>query len=129
MGNKEKGANAERELLKMFCENNWRAVRVAGSGLMDDSPCDLLAGKSGEKKICIECKTSKKTSKYISKKQIEDFLIFSEIFGLKPVLAVRFNREGWFFLNPKELEDSGQNWVINLELARQKGKRFGQAFD
>ena len=128
MGNKEKGANAERELLKMFCENNWRAVRVAGSGLMDDSPCDLLAGKYGEKKICVECKTSKKTSKYISKKQIEDFLIFSEIFGLKPVLAVRFNREGWFFLNPKELEDSGQNWVVSLELAREKGKRFGQEF-
>ncbi len=129
MGNKEKGANAERELLKMFCENNWRAVRVAGSGLMDDSPCDLLAGKSGEKKICVECKTSKKTSKYISKRQIEDFLIFSEIFGLKPVLAVRFNREGWFFLNPKELEDSGKNWLVSLELAREKGKRFGQAFD
>ena len=112
----------------MFCENNWAAARIAGSGLADESPCDLLAGKFGEKKICVECKTSKKTSKYISKKQIEDFLIFSEIFGLKPVLAVRFNREGWFFLNPKELEDAGKNWIVSLELAREKGKRFGQAF-
>ena len=129
MGNKEKGANAERELLKIFCENNWRAVRVAGSGLMDDSPCDLLAGKAGERKFCIECKTSKKTSKYISKKQIEDFIIFSEIFGLKPIIAMRFNREGWFFLNPKSLQDSGKNFCITLEDCQKAGKRFGQAFE
>ena len=36
MGNKEKGANAERELLKMFSENGFRAVRVAGSGFADE---------------------------------------------------------------------------------------------
>lgn len=31
MGNKEKGSNAERELLKMFSGNSWRAVRVASN--------------------------------------------------------------------------------------------------
>ena len=128
MGNKEKGANAERELYQMFIDNNWRAVRVAGSGVMDNTSCDLIAGKPG-KKYCIEVKASKKTSKYITKKQIEQFLIFSQIFGLKPLLALRFNREGWFFLNPKELEDSGKFWKINLEKAKAKGKRFGQAFN
>jgi len=127
MGNKEKGANAERELYQMFIDNSWRAVRVAGSGVMDNTSCDLIAGKPG-KKYCIEVKASKKPVKYITKKQVEEFMIFSQMFGLKPIIAVRFNREGWFFINPKNLEDSGKNWVISLDKARRKGKKFGQAF-
>lgn len=127
MGNKEKGANAERELLKMFSENGFRAVRVAGSGLADESPCDLIAGKS-RKKYCIECKTSKDKKRYIDKRQIEDFLVFSEIFGMKPLIAVRFNREGWFFLSPKYLEKTGSGLAVSLETTRKKGKRFGQIF-
>ena len=129
MGNKEKGANVERELLNLFVENNWRAVRVAGSGLNSESPCDLIAGKFGKRKFCIEVKSSKKPYRYISKKQLEDFLVFSNIIGLEPLLAVRFNREGWFFLKPENLEDSGKFWKINLESARKSGKRFGQIFD
>ena len=111
----------------MFISNCYRAVRVAGSGTMENADCDLIAGKKG-KKYCIECKSSKKPVKYISKKQIEEFMIFSEIFGLKPIIAMRFNREGWFFLNPKHLKDSGKNWKLSLELAQKKGKRFSQAF-
>jgi len=144
MGNKEKGSKAERELYDMFVENSFRAVRVAGSGMAENTACDLIAGKVG-KKYCIEVKSSKKPCKYISKKQIEEFIIFAEIFGLEPIIALRFNREGWFFIKPKNLEaskskdfdsaqksgifdNSGKNWVISLEKARKKGKRFGQAF-
>lgn len=129
MGNKEKGANAERELLKMLNQNSWKAARVAGSGIADESPCDLIAGNSRKrKKFCIECKTTKKKKKYLDRKQIEDFLIFSEIFGLKPLIAIRFNREGWFFLSPRYLERTGKGLAISIETARKRGKRFGQLF-
>jgi|SRR3989344_3937784 len=127
MGNKEKGSKAERELLQMFMQEGWRAARVAGSGMMENSDCDLIAGKKGSK-YCIEVKSSKKPVKYISKKQVENFMIFADIFGLKPVIALRFNREGWFFIHPKKLEDSGKNLVITLEDAKKKGKRFSQFF-
>jgi len=127
MGNKEKGSNAERELIKLFAQDNWQAVRVAGSGTADESPCDLIVGKL-KKKYSIECKSCKNKKKYLDKNQIEDFLIFSTIFGLKPMLAIRFNREGWFFLQPKHLEDTGKCFAISLENARKKGKRFGQFF-
>jgi Holliday junction resolvase len=129
MGNKEKGANAERELYGMFIENSFRAVRVAGSGMMENTSCDLLAGKAGNKKYCVECKASKSPNKYITKTQIEDFMIFSEIFGLEPVIAVKFNWQGWFFLSPRELVDSGKNWVVSLDLVKEKGKRFSQYFE
>lgn len=127
MGNKEKGANAERELYQMFIDNCFRAVRVAGSGMMENTSCDLIAGKKGEK-YCIEVKSSKKPYKYISKKQIEEFIIFSEVFGLMPIIAVRFNRAGWFFLKPEELEKSGKNFAVSLELAKNKGRKFSQMF-
>ena len=127
MSNKAKGSKAERELYDMVIKNNYRAIRAAGSGTMENADCDIIAGKKG-KKYCIEVKSSKKPVKYISKEQINKFIVFSEIFGLKPVIAVRFNRLGWFFLNPKHMKESGKNFVVNLDIARKKGKRFGQFF-
>jgi Holliday junction resolvase len=128
--NKSKGSKVERELFQMFVNNHYRAVRVAGSGMMENADCDLIEGKKG-KKYCIEVKSSKKPVKYISKKQIENFMIFSEIFKLKPVIALRFNRIGWLFIAPKQLRDTGEkgkNWVITLKEAEKKGKKFAQFF-
>ena len=127
--NKSKGSKVERELFQMFIDNNYRAVRVAGSGVMETADCDLIAGKNKKKKYAIEVKASKKPFKYISKKQIENFIIFADIFGLKPVIALRFNRDGWFFINPKYLENAGKNFVVSLERARKNGKRFSQFFE
>ncbi len=126
-GNKAKGSKAERELFQMFVDNHYRAVRVAGSGTMENAECDIIAGKKG-RKYAIEAKSSKVPIKYISKDQINRFIVFSEIFGLKPVIALRFNQIGWFFVSPKSLKETEKNWVINLETARKKGKRFSQFF-
>jgi Holliday junction resolvase len=128
MSNKAKGSKAERELYDLFVKNNFRAVRVAGSGMMENTACDLIAGKAGSGKYCIEAKSSKAPVKYITKEQIENFVIFAEIFGLTPVVALRFNREGWLFLNPGQLRNSGKNWAVTLEEAKTIGKKFGQFF-
>ncbi|MEM4230576.1 MAG: Holliday junction resolvase Hjc [Candidatus Pacearchaeota archaeon] len=128
MSNKTKGSNAERELLKFFIENGFKAARVAGSGMNDESPCDLIVGKAN-KKFAIECKTCKSKKRYIDKKQIEDFLIFSESFGLTPLIAIRFNRQGWLFLKPEDLEKTGKGLAISLKNALENGKRFGQMFE
>jgi len=125
--NKTKGSNIERELFQKFIENNYRAVRVAGSGRMENADCDLIAGKK-RKKYAIEVKSSKKPWKYIDKKQIKNFMVFSEIFGLKPVLALRFEREGWLFINPKELKEVKKSFMITLDEAKKKGKKFAQFF-
>jgi len=126
--NKSKGSKVERELFQKFIEDGrYRVVRVAGSGTMENADCDLIAGKKG-KKFAIEVKSSKKPVKYISKEQIEKFLIFSEIFKLKPVIALRFNREGWLFIKPNHLKNSGKNWGITLDQAKKKGKKFAQFF-
>jgi Holliday junction resolvase len=126
--NKAKGSKVERELFQKFInDNRYRVVRVAGSGTMENADCDLIAGRKG-RKYCIEVKASKKPVKYISKEQINNFMIFSEIFKLKPVIALRFNREGWLFVEPKHLRDAGKNFGITLEEAKEKGKKFAQFF-
>lgn len=129
MSNKAKGSKSERELLQIFTDNGWRAVRVAGSGVNENSHCDLIAGKLGKRGYTIEAKSSKKSAIYITKEQIENFIIFSKILGLSPVIAVRFNYEGWIFLNPEQLDDSGKYWVIHLKNVKEKGKKFGQFFE
>ena len=64
MSNKAKGSRVERELIKYFTEKGWRAVRVAGSGVNEDSPCDLIIGKAKRKGFTIEAKSSKKSTIY-----------------------------------------------------------------
>lgn len=126
--NKAKGSKIERELFQKFIEDGrYRVVRVAGSGTMENADCDLIAGKKGQK-YCIEVKSSKKQIIYISKEQIFSFIIFSEIFKLKPVIALRFCREGWLFIKPKELKNSGKYFSISLKDAKRKGKKFSQFF-
>lgn len=129
MSNKKKGSNAERELLQIFTSNGWRAVRVAGSGVNDDSPCDLIAAKLGRKGYAIEAKSSKKSSIYIKKQQIEDFMLFASTIGLTPVIATRFNYKGWIFIDPTKLSDSGKFWVASLKNAEIHGKKFSQFFE
>lgn len=129
MSNKAKGSRVERELVEYFTENNWRAVRVAGSGVKDESPCDMIAAKSGKRGYVVEVKSSKKDRIYISKEQIEDFVKFSHMIGLSAVIAVRFNYEGWIFINPNQLDDTGKYWVISLAKAKSEGKKFSQFFE
>ncbi len=126
--NKSKGSNIERELFKLFVKHNYRAIRAAGSGTMENADCDIIAGKKGKGKYAIEVKSSKKPYKYIDKEQIENFVIFSEVFGLKPVIALRFFRKGWLFLKPKDLEEKDKSYMITLEQAKKKGKKFSQFF-
>lgn len=118
----------ERELYKLFVDNGYRAVRVAGSGTMENADCDLIAGKKGHGKYAIEVKSTRKPYKYIQKEQIENFMIFSEVFGLTPVIALRFFREGWLFIKPQQLEEKGKSFMISLENAKKKGKKFSQFF-
>src|SRR3989344_8308482 len=126
MSNKSKGSNAERELVSLFTEYGWRSARVAGSGVNDESPCDIIVGKIGHRGFTIEAKSSRSNYIYIKKSQIEDFMLFSSVIGLTPVIAVRFTYEGWIFLNPDQLQDSGKNFVVYRAKAKSEGKKFGQ---
>jgi Holliday junction resolvase len=121
--NKTKGANAERELLHMLSERGFAVVRVAGSGMIAETSADLIAGNS-TKKFVIECKTCKDKKRYLDKAQISDLKEFSNKFGFPPLIAVKFNRQGWWFVNPEQLEDTGKCLAISLDEIQKIGKNF-----
>lgn len=125
MGNKKRGTAAERELLHMLWDNGFACCRVAGSGSIPEPSCDLLAGNEIEK-MAIEVKLSKNTKKYLDKKQMDEFKKFAEMFGLSPIIAIKFIRKGWWFLNPKQLEKTGKGLAISLEDAQKKGLSFNE---
>jgi len=123
--NKTKGANAERELLHMLSDAGFAVVRVAGSGTMAETSADLIAGNIS-KKFVIECKTCKKNKRYLEKQQINDLKKFAKKFGFPPLIAVKFSRKGWWFIEPEKLDDVGKGLAISLEDIQKRGLNFEQ---
>ncbi len=120
MSLKSKGINAERELVHAFWALGWPCIRVAGSGSSRYPSPDVLAGNS-DRMVAIECKVTKEKKKYFPKKEIEDLLKFSELFGAEPWVAIKFQGVGWFFLSLDDLEVTPSSFVASLDLAKRKG--------
>ncbi|MHA1918010.1 MAG: Holliday junction resolvase Hjc [Candidatus Ranarchaeia archaeon] len=123
MSRKSKGIDAERDLVHRFNAVGWVSARIAGSGSMKYPSPDVIAGNN-LKRIVIECKTTKDTSKYLTKKEVEELKIFADTFGAEPWIAVRFAKEDWFFLNIEDLKQTDKSYTINLNEARLKGILF-----
>ena len=125
MANKHKGSRTERELIHMFYEQNYAPVRIAGSGSTPLPSPDMVVGGFG-KIFAIECKSGK-TTRYIKKEQMDELLLFSSRFGAEALIGVRFDREGWFFLKPEQIDiTKGGSYSVSLEDAKQKGLSFGK---
>jgi holliday junction resolvase Hjr len=121
---KRKGTLYERELFHMFWKNNWAAVRSAGSGSTPLPAPDLLVGDK-ENLLAIECKAIKTKSKHFKKEEIEQLQTFSKIINAAPIIAMRFDNNGWFFLNANELkENRNGNYTVTFNLCQKEGIKF-----
>ena len=109
-----KGYKAEWELFHLLWEKGFAVARVAGSGSSSMPACDLIAGNKKEK-LAIEVKASRDEKKYIPKQQIQELIKFSEIFGLKPVVFVKFFRSGWYVFNMDDLKKRSNFFVADLK--------------
>ena len=123
MSRKSKGIGAERELIHMFWQTNWSSHRIAGSGSSKYPSPDIIAGNN-QRILAIECKTLKEGKKYFNQKEIKELNEFSQKFGAEPWLAMRFNRQPWFFLKPEDLEITGNCFAISQNLIKEKGITF-----
>ncbi|MBI2671353.1 Holliday junction resolvase [Candidatus Woesearchaeota archaeon] len=119
-----KGVRLERELFHMFWNTGtWIANRSAGSGSTPMPAPDLIVGNK-KRKLAIECKSGKDT-RYLTKKEVDELVEFSDKFGAEPWIGIRFNNMDWFFVKPKNLGVSkGQNYFISKDLAVKKGINF-----
>lgn len=128
MSRKSKGINAERELITLFWSKGWASIRVAGSGSMRYPSADIIASNR-LRRLAIECKSSKSKSKYLTKEEVEDLKTFAGLFGAEPWVAVRFDRTDWLFLVLEDLKDTGNNFLVSLELAKNKGLLFEEVIE
>jgi len=125
MSRKSKGINAERDLIHKFWAKGWAAVRIAGSGSMKYPSSDLLATNK-IRRLAIECKTSADTSKYLTKDELGQLKEFSDLFNSEPWIAVKFDRHDWLFLTLEDLECTGTNYLVSLDVAEKRGLLFDE---
>jgi len=128
MSRKSKGINAERELVHLFQQNEWSAVRIAGSGSSKYPSPDVLASNN-QRKVAIECKTLKRGKKYLTEIEIGQLREFSFKFGTESWIGMKFKGQPWYFLNLEDLEKTGKNLAISVELARKKGLNFEELIE
>ena len=124
MNRKSKGINAEREIIHTFWKiPGWTACRVAGSGSMRYPAPDIIAGNA-TRKLAIECKSTKSKYQYFEKEEIMQLLLYSEMFAAEPWIAIRFDRDKFYFLRIKDLKQTKNQYVVDIKLAKDKGFLF-----
>ena len=125
MSSKGKGTRYERELIHKFYNADFSVVRSAGSGSTPLPSPDIIVSNSKDI-FAIECKALSSTRKYFSQKEINELKLFSEKFGATPLIAIRFDRIGWFFVHLEDMGFSKTNHFISLDLAQKKGMKFDE---
>ena len=122
MSANRKGDRRERELVNLLDEAGFAVMRApaSGSATERDLP-DVLAG-NGERFFAIEAKSSSGDPIYLDGEEVESLLFFSRNFGAKARVAVRFDREDWYFFHPGDLYTTdGGNYRVKLETALRDG--------
>ena len=124
MGAKQKGSNAERELIHLFWGTGvWTACRVAGSGSMKYPAPDIIANKEGMN-LAIECKATRADQQYLEKREVIELIEYANRAGARPLIAIRFDRTEWKFLNPSDLKETAQSFVASKADVEFKGLSF-----
>jgi Holliday junction resolvase - archaeal type len=125
MSANRKGDRRERELVNALDEAGFAVMRAPASGSATDRELpDVLAGDS-ETFYAIEAKSRAADRIYLDGEEIEALVYFSQNFGAKPRIGVRFDREDWFFFHPANLyQTDGGNYRVTREKALADGTDF-----
>ncbi|WP_096390453.1 Holliday junction resolvase Hjc [Halopenitus persicus] len=125
MSANRKGDRRERELVNALDEAGFAVMRAPASGSATERELpDVLAG-NGERFYAIEAKSSAGDPIYLDGEEVEALLFFSRNFGAKARIAVRFDREDWYFFHPGDLYTTdGGNYRVKKETAIADGTDF-----
>ena len=117
-----KGDRRERELVNRLDAKGFAVMRAPASGSATERELpDVLAG-DGAVFYAIEAKSSAGDPIYLTGEEVEALVYFSQNFGAKPKIGVRFDREDWFFFHPAEVHQTdGGNYRVKKETALEDG--------
>ena len=122
-----KGDRRERELVNLLDEAGFAVMRApaSGSATTRELP-DVLAG-NGDVFYAIEAKSSAGDPIYLTGEEVEALIYFAQNFGAKARIAVRFDREDWYFFHPGDLYvTDGGNYRVKKETALAEGEDFDE---
>ncbi len=125
---KRKGVKFERELIHALWEEGFAAVRCAGSGSMSYPSPDIVAS-NGKIILAIEAKVREKLPLYIQDEKLRELVMFSNLFGAKPVVALKIKKEKWRFFTVEMLERTERGYKIdsnNFYLGKELGEILGK---
>jgi len=117
-----KGANAERELIRMFWAKGFAVARTAGSGKNALPMPDLIVMGKG-RRIVIEAKAWRSNYLNIACDQMEELLKWSVVGEAEVFVAWKYPNKGWFFIKPSEFNRS-KNYSISFEKTQKVGAPF-----
>ena len=127
MSANRKGDRRERELVNQLDAAGFAVMRAPASGSATDRDLpDVLAGNDG-RFYAIEAKSSSGDPIYLSGEEVEALIYFAQNFGAKARIAVRFDREDWYFFHPGDLYTTdGGNYRVKKETALADGTDFDE---
>lgn len=123
MAHYNKGANAERELIRAFSLKGFAVLRVAGSGVSPLPSPDVVAIKSG-RILAIECKAWKGEHLAIPCVTMLDEVNWARTAGAEFFVGWKIPREGWIFVKFEHFHNAGKNFMISLKDARNNSISF-----
>ena len=121
-----RGVQYERNLARLLWEGGFAVIRAPASGAATPMPRpDIIAGHSGRGiQFAIEVKTTRKETLYVARESVKQLIDFSERFGCRPILAIKFKgkRKPWLFMDPQQLEVTrALNFKTSLTEALDRG--------
>lgn len=121
---KQKGSNAERELIHMLWSKGYACVRAAGSGCTTFPSPDIIAS-NGRHKLAFECKSFSADYVHLEYDQIAQLVEFSQKFGADAWVAVRYEGKDWVFLDMARIQKTaGDNFKVSKSFAYDDGHSF-----
>jgi Holliday junction resolvase len=127
---KKYGIAAERQLVNLFWEHDFAAIRIpaSGAGGKNYPKPDLIAG-NGQKYYAFELKTSNSERIYLYNSEIQELSSFSEKFGCVPYIAVKFPQKSreWKFFKITDLQRTHSgNYKVDFTEDFLNGINFSQ---
>lgn len=116
---KSKGDRYERRLVNLFDAAEYMVMRAPSSGSATDRDLpDVFVGKSGER-VAFEVKYEGSTDGivYLDREEVEALCRFATVFGCEPRVAVRWIRDGAFYLF--RVDQLGETDGGNLRVTRE----------